>query len=474
MRVAVACSGGADSVALLRTLLYRQDDLGIVVSVAHLNHGIRGSESDADQAFVEALATEFSLEAHTRLVDTPARARSSREGLEEAARNLRYAWFWDLLAQNRADAVITAHTLDDQSETVLHRLIRGAWTEGLSGIHPILHPAPRQPGVIFRPFLSTTRREIETFLREIGQTWREDASNRDIVFTRNRLRHELLPALAAYNPAIAKQFAQMASLAREEEAYWQAELDRLLPSLLLPGRAVRGGGRATGTLAGNASLSIEIERLRPLLPAVRRRVLRAAAGRLGVSLDFESTERLLSLCGFVSGEKPVRPGLKLQFDKGLLAERTPRELKISRADSSLEEGLRVAGKSQSPGLAEYLLPIPGTVDAPAFNLRLHAALGSHPVSPLPQAPFPEARLRRFRPADRVTLRHSRSVLKIKDALQRSRLPVTPGHPVLEWQGEIVWVLGLVIESTLASTNVLEITSVPLHADIRPLSPVHQV
>ncbi len=136
MRIAVACSGGADSVALLRTLLDRRNELGLVLSVAHMNHGIRGEESDADATFVEALAANFELPFHLRRVDTPATAEANRQGLEEAARALRYTWFWDLLADGQADAVVTAHTLDDQAETVLHRLLRGAWTEGLSGIFP--------------------------------------------------------------------------------------------------------------------------------------------------------------------------------------------------------------------------------------------------------------------------------------------------------------------------------------------------
>ena len=136
MRIVVACSGGADSVALLRALLDRRNELGLVLSVAHMNHGIRGAESDADAAFVGVLARTWSFLFHLRRVDTPATAEAKRQGLEETARSFRYAWFWDLLATGEADALVTAHTLDDQAETVLHRLLRGAWTEGLGGFNP--------------------------------------------------------------------------------------------------------------------------------------------------------------------------------------------------------------------------------------------------------------------------------------------------------------------------------------------------
>jgi tRNA(Ile)-lysidine synthase len=452
LRIAVACSGGADSAALLRTLLERRGELGLVLSVAHVNHGIRGPESDADEAFVGDLAVQFNLPFHVRRVATPAAAAANGEGLEEAARKLRYAWFWELLAANEADAVVTAHTLDDQSETVLHRLIRGAWTEGLSGIHPELKGDARQRGMILRPFLGTTRREIEAWLREIGQPWREDSTNRDTAFTRNRIRHELLPVLAEYNPQIEKQLAQLASLARDEEAYWQGELTRLLPSILLPGRAVRGGGRATDTLGGDRSVSIEIERLRGLHPAMRRRVLRAAAGHLGLSIGFDETERLLALCGLDEGGKVAsgRQGGKIDLQRGLRAERTPRELRVFR----LESGQSYGEARKVP--REYRLSIPGSVEAAEFGLRIEAEAAVSGTA------LPDACLRGVKPGDRVTLRHTRSPMKIKDALHRARLAGgTAAHPVLEWQGEIVWTPGLELESNAGRSTGLIVRSVQL-------------
>ena len=124
MRVAVAVSGGADSVALLRVLVDVAAEIGLVLSAAHVHHGIRGADADGDADFVAALAAERGLTFHRRDVDTPSAARKNRETLEEAARNLRYAWFGELLASGAADAVATAHTLDDQAETVLHKLLR--------------------------------------------------------------------------------------------------------------------------------------------------------------------------------------------------------------------------------------------------------------------------------------------------------------------------------------------------------------
>lgn len=336
MRLAVAVSGGADSVALLRALLEAAPEIGLVLSVAHMHHGIRGPEADADADFVAALAAEHGLAFHRKDVDAPEAAKQNRETLEEAARNLRYGWFGELLDAGAADAVATAHTLDDQAETVLHKLLRGAWTEGLGGIHPVL---ARPKGLILRPFLGVRRSEIEAWLSALGQPWKEDATNADTAYTRNRLRRELLPVLATYNPRICVQLANIATLARDEDAYWQAELVRILPQLLLPGKPVRGGGRAASTGSGETIVAIEIERL-PASAAVRRRVLRAAARQLGVGLNFEQTERLLAMC-------VARAARRQTLTATLHAERSPRELRLVKtAENTDSTGSLIEPPSQ--------------------------------------------------------------------------------------------------------------------------------
>ena len=334
MRVAVAVSGGADSVGLLRTLAEAAPEMGLVLSVAHLHHGIRGAEANEDERFVAELAERLGLALHRQSVDVPGAARAEKKTLEEAARHLRYAWFRELLAQGRADAVATAHTLDDQAETVLHRLLRGAWTEGLGGIHPVV-ACPG--GAILRPFLKTRREEIVAWLRALGQAWREDASNRDPAFTRSRIRHELLPQLAGFNPRIAEQLARMAAIARDEESWWETELARLLPQLALPGRPVRGGGRAVPTQPGEGSVGMELARLRELAPALRRRVLRAAAGQLGCALNFEQTERLMAMCAPEGARRQ-------QLTADVRAERSARELRLVRESVS-----RRGGRPESRG-----------------------------------------------------------------------------------------------------------------------------
>jgi tRNA(Ile)-lysidine synthase len=420
MRLTAAVSGGADSVALLRALAGSAAEMGLVVSVAHVHHGMRGADADADAEFVAALAERLGLEFRLHRGDVPARARERGETLEEAARNLRYGWFRELLAAGEADAVATAHTLDDQAETVVQKLLRGAWTEGLGGIHPVV-ACPR--GVILRPFLGVRRAEIEAWLRGLGQEWREDASNQDRAFTRNRIRHELLPELAAFNPQIQGQLASLAAISRDEEAYWQAEMARLLPGLLLPGRAVRGGGRAVSTHPEEGSLGIEVERLRALAPAVRRRVLRAAASELGAVLNFEQTERLMTLC------EPALPSGKARRESltaGLTAERTPRELRLVR-------GATEAAGALAP--AERELPIPGVLADEAWEIDLEAVLTGAGMGP-----FAAARVRAPRPGDRVHLRYTRGARPLKEVFERLRIDAAERKrwPLVEWEGRIVW------------------------------------
>jgi tRNA(Ile)-lysidine synthase len=336
-RICVALSGGADSVALLLTLHAAnstvRDSLGVGLSAVHINHNLRGEEANADQQFVEDLCIGLDIPLHLHQANVPGRIAQARadgdpETIEEAARNVRYEFFTTLIASGHADSILTAHTLDDQAETVLMKLLRGAWTEGLSAIHPIV-TLPK--GKILRPFLQTRRAEIEAFLKRANQTWREDSTNSDTAFTRNRIRHELLPQLRTYNPSLDQTLANLAELAREEEGRWQTELSRILPQLLLPGKPVRGGGRAVSTTPGQSAVSIELDRLRALDPALRRRVLRAAARQLGARLSFDETSRLLALGGFRPGPTvPARTGASLHLSNGLRADRSPRELRLFR------------------------------------------------------------------------------------------------------------------------------------------------
>jgi len=433
MRLAVGLSGGADSVALLHGLAERKAELGLVLHAAHLHHGLRGAEADEDLEFARSLAAALDIPFHEARVDTAAEARAKAQTIEEAARHLRYSWFRQLMAGGEVDAVATAHTQDDQAETVVAKFLRGAWTEGFSGIHPVLE---FPEGRVIRPLLAAARTQVEVYLRALGQSWREDSSNRYLTFTRNRIRHELLPNLETWNPRLREHLAGMATLARDEEAYWQAEIAKIAPQLILPGRPVRGGGRAAGE-----GLAIDTTRLAALLPAVQRRLLRHAAEQLGsgrdpFGLDFDSTEalRAVALAG--------KAGQKLELAGGLRAERTPRELRLFVGPISTS-----AAASQS--IVEYMLSIPGEVNADRFGIRLRIDLSGGPRNGATTEPAPaqSACLRNWKPGDRVRLRYSGSPRKVKEVLERMKVTgsMRALWPVLELEGRIVWMRGIELE-----------------------------
>jgi tRNA(Ile)-lysidine synthase len=429
LRIAVGLSGGADSVALLLALAEQSRELGLVLHAAHLHHGLRGEEADGDLAFAQALAAKLDIPFHHTRVDVAAEAAAHGESIEEAARRLRYRWFGQLLSESLPHAVVaTAHTLDDQAETVLAKFLRGAWTEGLSGIYPKLETP--EGGRILRPLLNTTRAEIEAFLRERNQPWREDSTNRDLDFTRNRIRHELLPQLETWNPRLREHLSQMAELARGEEAFWQAEIARLAPQLILPGRPMRGGGRAA-----SEGLALDVTRLAELAPALQRLLLRHAAGRLNAVLDFVSTESLRRLA--LDG----RAGQQLELSHGLRVERTHREVRfaLNTLGSAHAKSTKVATPEPS-----IFVPVPGELDAPAFGvrLRIEARNAAGPAA-APQS----ALLRAWKPGDRVRLRYSSGPRKVKEVLERMKVSGADRiqWPVLEYAGRIVWMRGVEVE-----------------------------
>ncbi len=222
----VAVSGGPDSVALLRGLI--AVGCGPLV-VAHVNHQLRGEESDADEVFVQELATALGVSFRSARRSVPA-----NENLESAARRLRYEFLHSVGAEGQW--IATGHTADDQAETVLHRLIRGTGIQGLRGIAatrgslPALRSedsaSPRN-GIV-RPLLRVTRDDVIAYLASLGQTARTDSTNADRRFTRNRIRHDLVPGLKEMNPEIVANLGRLAEQSHEVFAYLEGEAERLL------------------------------------------------------------------------------------------------------------------------------------------------------------------------------------------------------------------------------------------------------
>jgi tRNA(Ile)-lysidine synthase len=238
--VVAAVSGGADSIALLHALIAGRDLTSpFPVILAHLNHQLRGVESDADEAFTAELYHRLTAEAAPALtlrlgrIDVAAEARAAGANLEATARRVRYRWLAEVAREAGARWVATGHTADDQAETVLHRLLRGT---GLQGLRGIAVQRELEPGVsVVRPLLQTTRSEIIAYLCQLHQPFREESTNRDPAYTRNRIRLELLPYLAErYNPAVATALARLAEQADEVFQEEEAAAVSLLSAAELP------------------------------------------------------------------------------------------------------------------------------------------------------------------------------------------------------------------------------------------------
>ncbi len=259
-RVGVAVSGGPDSVCLLNVLRHFAPLRGVTLSVVHLNHQLRGSASDEDARFVAALAQAHGLPFHC--------ATQSVGPSEDDARQARLAYFASLRETGLVDRIATGHTLDDQAETVLFRLLRGASPSGLEGILP----ATRE-GLI-RPLLDVSRTEVCAYLRDNGFVWRIDSSNADPRFARNRIRHYLLPSLIRdWNPSLPAQLARLANIARDEDRF----LSALVPPPFTDGHAV-------------------LIPTTPIDNALRRRQVRWAVEHLGgKQLDFRHVEAMVAL-----------------------------------------------------------------------------------------------------------------------------------------------------------------------------------
>lgn len=425
-RVGVAVSGGADSVGLLRVLLGVRKELGAVFSVVHLNHKLRGAESDADENFVRALAESHELEFISRKRDVRGHAVLHGLSIETAARELRYEFFNELLHEGQLNKIATGHTLDDQAETVLYKLVRGAGSRGLAGIYPKLEiklgssaikergPTLKSECAIVRPLLQTQGSELEAYLKEVGQPWREDSTNRELQYTRNRIRHEVLPLLEkAVNPGAKTSLAEAAEIARAEEEFWSEQIAELLSHAWR--RTDRGG----------------VLSLKPVLPsnlALQRRLIRAAAASLGLNLEFRHVEKLLAVIGEATQ-------VSLPHDWTALAGKD--ELTFTR-------------KLAEPVAYQYELLVPGRVEVPEAKIAIETVvlqpgeLDSFARDHLLEFALANGLIvRNWRDGDRFWPAHTRQPKKIKELLQDRHIT---GYEKKQWPivaagEEVVWVRG---------------------------------
>jgi tRNA(Ile)-lysidine synthase len=410
-RLAVAVSGGADSVALLCLLLELRSELGIVLSVAHVNHQLRGEASDGDQEFVARCAHQHGLELHVLVA--PVAGSGPNSGIEAAAREQRYSFFRRLASAGLVGKIATAHTLDDQAETVLLRIL--------------FEQQGRIVGEVVRPLLSLRRAALLEFLRHRGQSWREDSSNRELAFLRNRVRHRLLPLIVAElgEPAIA-HLAELAEIARGEELCW--ELGRPRAGIAEPGTKPEPGAH---------SPSLDVPQLLALPLGAQRRLLRAwlEANASNLPISFRLIEETLEFARGAGSGKLELPGGHF----------------LGRAQASLWLE-PVSSGSCLVADYEYALAIPGGLQVPELGARFEAQLVDARDVPAEQrgqllevGRVPnKVVIRNWRAADRFWPAHTSAAKKVKELLSDRHATGTEKKlwPVAVAEGcGLVWLRG---------------------------------
>ncbi|MBM3760890.1 MAG: tRNA lysidine(34) synthetase TilS [Acidobacteria bacterium] len=406
-RVAVAVSGGGDSVALA----VAAHQVWPNILLLHVNYGLRGDESEKDEALLRELATRLGVQLEVQRVQPKDRS-------EETLRDLRYAWFH----QCPVDAVLTAHTCEDQAETMLFRIVRGTGLSGLAGILPV------SSGRYYRPFLNVSREQIREWLREHEIAWREDASNLDLSYRRNWIRHELMPALRReINPETDQALAQLAGIALDEEAWATLHAATTLDPL------VSADGQA---------LVLHCEPFNTHPVAVRRRMMRELLERVKDNLreiDFAHVEAALQLCTEQEGNGRIQvPGLDLMRSFGWL-----RVIRLEVLRDLPERNFRLA------------FPFPGEVSVPEDAGTLSSQVdsmcnynesgGSLDLDRVLAAMDAERRLelRNWRPGDSYTRAGASGPEKVKELFQKFRIPLwrRRSWPIIVLGDLPIWVAG---------------------------------
>jgi tRNA(Ile)-lysidine synthase len=414
--VVVGVSGGADSICLLHSLLELKEYKPELI-VAHLNHGIRGREAGWDAVFVKRTAESLGLKFELGKADAPGYKKEKKLSLEEAARVLRYDFFEKTRRKFGADKIATAHTLDDQAETVVMRLMRGSGAKGLSGIPPV------SEGVIIRPLIETARADIETYLTSKGIGWIEDSTNELREIQRNRIRLDLIPELETYNPRIRETLSRTSDIMRIEEDYIDREAKRNFARILAPDtRGLKG----------------DLRKFKRLHQALRLGILRQAIEALQMGLRNITSLHLLSVdeyltSGAASGEVELPDGIVIAkgYDSFLVTTRSGLERRFSYSIDS-------TGKWRFPGFEIYIEKVI------AENLEEEredvAYLDAGKIE------FP-IEVRSFRAGDRFIPLGMKDWKKLKSFFVDEKIPRFERYriPIFTSRGEIFWVGGMRID-----------------------------
>jgi tRNA(Ile)-lysidine synthase len=428
-RVLVAVSGGPDSVALLYALLEIKDEFDLDICVVHLNHKLRGRESDEDEKFVKNLAQKLDLKFFSKSIDVKKKARGMKLSLEEAARLVRYRYLENLADKIKADKIAIGHQADDQAETFLMRLLRGAGGLGLSGIPPIR-------GKIIRPLIETRREKIEKFLKEKGESYRTDSSNLLPNYFRNKIRLLLLPLIKKkFNPKIVDVLNRASSIISFQQQYIEQKCEEILHDIC--------------KIKKSDKIILDLRRFINYDISLQREMIRLCVKELNkdsTDLSFDSIERALDLI------QRKKSGRKVKLTGNMWAEVSGENLAIYK---------------EKKKLYHYSIPLPGEKNLRSLGMTIKSEIVSRSSLPVEirakgeeialldweklKRPF---NLRSRRPKDKFKPLGMQGTKSVADFLIDMKVPRYERDEVmlLTTQGKIAWIVGYRISDEFKVTD----------------------
>jgi tRNA(Ile)-lysidine synthase len=435
-RLVVAVSGGADSVCLLHILVQRRAELGVELHVAHLNHQLRGAESDSDAGYVSELSHKLGMPAMVERRDVVAYRDQKGISLEEAAREVRYRFLAEVAGSIGASKVVVGHTRDDHIETVLLHLLRGTGTAGLCGLQPrsvLPYGEQSRQLEVVRPLLELSRQETLDYCQRYNLAPHSDSSNLSPSFLRNRVRLELLPVLRSYNPGIDKALLRLADIAGDDISFIEEKASLLWKKL-----------------AGEEDdiIYLDMSRMITLPRAMQRQIFRRAVKQLRGSLKDVEADHIEAMMDFLS--KPA--GKKLCLPDGLTLSTEYGRLVLASAQASI--------CPLPPLKGTFSIKIPGETDLPGWRVRadivqevvggengLAASFDLNKVGK-------ELILRRRRPGDRFRPLGMKQTKKLQDFMVDSRIPRSwrDRVPLVCSSEQILWVVGWRIDDRAKVTE----------------------
>lgn len=427
-KVLIGVSGGADSVALLHLMVALRPVMDLQLAVAHLNHGLRSDVSDRESGFVEELSNKLGLLFHCEKIELDPHEGS----LEERARRARYRFYRRLLHQHGYTKLALGHQADDNAESVLLHLLRGSGIRGLSGI------PPKRGGVIVRPLIETSRSDIKAYLKSYGIAHVEDASNNDMRFQRNRIRHQLIPLLQSdYNPKIRITLNRLARLCRDEQAWLNAMLQPMLESALID--------------SGSERLELRADSLLNAPPAAQRRLIRMALRSWMGDLKRMGYDHIDAVIDLLHNHSA---GGRLSLPRHVVAERTIVGLRFLKSGRRGEDVCGVASGFN------YTIPLPPEqgriLEIPEAGCRLHITIAPPPNLGIEKKTgknvtwfdlnalgFPLT-VRNHEPGDRIAPHGMQGTQKVKKVFIDRKIPRNRRGriPIVTQDDTILWIAGI--------------------------------